>query len=1720
MIEENTIQELPIEGEGGQAPEAGPEPQPQPSLSDENRKLLAQALLKMRANNETPQRMSLFTQAFVKKYGQTQAPATSFTPQQIDYRAPVRQQVATEGVSPTQQTINRLDISQDQNAVARRQKYNTYREQAIKDIESNAWKNKIFEGERPALTDYPDMPVEAFQKVNPKAVDEYLSSKDINPQDRYWLRNQILNYGKFRQQRFYVEQGAAEKIAKLSPEDQKNPLAVENAYNQAAQEYQHHETLAVANKLNNVGLDNKPLRGSMPFRDQITGANKALMGVINYAGDLGQQVSGLLELGNIPKLSELGYQLKTTADNLKSRNEIPQTGEAGNLLAGEVLPMALDMVALSKLTGAAGKPLYESLAKARATGAFGKFAEGALGGIAVSPVNSYVLAHQYYNDLIKQGEEPGKAASKADQLLGKNLATDMLMLPLQMGLLKMPTGNWGAKALALGGESLTAGTHFTLQDFNQKSTENPAMHIMDYIHNNEWVSPMITGAALGLLQKGAADGIQNWKVNEETRKIFSYDRQYGGENRSSLPNNTTIANNVLSAIEMKDVPGRTREIKQMVNALEYEGIYTKAEAEKVNNIIDDVEAARKMVPKYGMPHQRVAVFNEALNQLMMERYSTESGTIKGTTKSIDEARKESDERIQRIMDNKEPLYFVNGNETNKTQLMDVLEKNPELLNAKGLRIEIKNDPDTQRQIEELKNKQNAIQEQSPTETDVRPASGNSEEMGGRDEDERPVDQETTGEEAGEEELNKMPGADKVADEIEEGKITDDHLSKVIQESINETQESLQRLREGGSEQAGGDQTDGGIRQGSEEEGNASGISEVGEGAAPGDENQSAEPISSGTEPTDEAPVVQQASMPTAYIPEFWKEDVKPALKNIGENIKDAFERMKRAFDPRAGVSEKALTHIMKALGDRNHMSAIMDAGMASFEKMFDKLSDADRIDFIDRLKTGKPQATPELTQVANLIRKLDDELYNELHKFKNVPWKENHFRVLWKVIPGSKPGAKEKYYTSNRPMEGNRGFLKRATLADMSEGMRRGGVPYSTNPITMFKIAYADGMKFITAQRMWENLKKDKLVKFVRGYGEIPDGFVKLNDRLANVYFRTPAELTLQPPDKSAVFHTGAPLPPGYVEHNGKPYKVEGKPGVGPVRAGEWYIEKGAGRLLNNFLSEDHIRNTKIGRGLMELKNIFTSAELAYSGFHAVAEGMEAINSQIGHGIRKIANLGDWRGGVKDILSSIAAPKTTANTGAKAIKYATSEAFRKSPEGQAWERRIPGAAQYVEDFFQGGGLLKQHDDLRAKTLQLFKDQFNKDNYLGAVLRAVPAANTIITDPLFNVFIPRLKVGMFFKEFPTILKENAERLATGKVTRQELARQTVDFIDDRLGEMNFDNLFWNKTLKTAMQFFLRSVTWKLGSLRATWGIFPEQAKEIAKAAKEGRRPNLAPKAAWGLGLIAMQTAFASVIQHMLAGKGIESGKDIIAPQIDPNDPDQRTVLPTYMKDIFHQYHSITGPDKLSYVKSGMAGQLSKLYDLYNNKDFYGYEIRDQHASALDQLGQSLLYVSPKPFSVSSASEMAKSGQPWSRQVMSALGLQKAPGWLTHTDLQNKIFDLYNERNAGSKPYNDRAANEAKREIKKLFKEGENDAAHDKLEQAIKEGLIRKTQIKSLIHDSRKGGDASVYFFSRLPFEDRKALYEDMDMEERQIYDPKGRLKKQLEQMENAKNQSEE
>lgn len=826
----------------------------------------------------------------------------------------------------------------------------------------------------------------------------------------------------------------------------------------------------------------------------------------------------------------------------------------------------------------------------------------------------------------------------------------------------------------------------------------------------------------------------------------------------------------------------------------------------------------------------------------------------------------------------------------------------------------------------------------------------------------------------------------------------------------------------------------------------------------------------GVEEPNAPPVLQSAVIPGAK--EFYEKDVEPFVKGAAQGIVETAKLLTNFLDPTVSVKQMALDEIMSMKGTRDKLNFQLDRQTEKIKDMFSKMSPAENIAFIDRFKTGQDQPTPELRAVADMISRIDGAQWFDAIQYEpSLRWKEDHFRLMWKTIPNSV----ERAFTgiAKRPLQGSRGFLKPSMLSDMSEGLKLGGVPHSYNAMTLFKMAYADTNKFITAQKMWKRFGDMGLREFVRN-GELPPAnFVKLDDRIAKVYFSTPQGL---------------------------------------ATPGEWYVDEGVGRLLNNYLSRDYIRALAAGRGLLWLKNASTAVELSLSPFHAVFESLEEMGSSVGLGLAKIYNQGVLQGkpesvmsGLKDILTAPLSPYATARLGGKAIRLMSKDDFVNSPEGQHFIKKYPEAYQLLNDLFTGGGKLAISDEYRLNSLTTFKESLSANNYIGAALRVLPALNEVAFKPLFEIYIPRLKVGQFLREYSSNLVTYEKELAAGKMSRAQLARQTWRSIENRFGEMNFDNLFWNNTMKSAMQGMFRSVTWKLGSTSEYASAAGGQAKEFYNAFREKRMPRLHPSMAWLLGVSVMTVALAQIMQRTMSGKNVSSFKDAIYPQVDKMG--SRVAMPTYWRDIMHLAHSPAG-----YLKSGLSGELGRLMDIWQNKDYYGQEVYNFADPLATKIWKIAVHSIPMPFSMSSMQSFQKSGVTGPAKYIGFAGFTRAPGYINQTPLQEKIFALYQQRfgSAGAIPKEEFQKQQVLSQYKQTMQlsmkarvAGDNALANDKvreaqaiMRQAIKAGQISPRGALTVQASSKLAPD--IRAFKRLPQSDQVSLMEQMKPDELQQY----------------------
>src|SRR5260221_1033701 len=112
------------------------------------------------------------------------------------------------------------------------------------------------------------------------------------------------------------------------------------------------------------------------------------------------------------------------------------------------------------------------------------------------------------------------------------------------------------------------------------------------------------------------------------------------------------------------------------------------------------------------------------------------------------------------------------------------------------------------------------------------------------------------------------------------------------------------------------------------------------------------------------------------------------------------------------------------------------------------------------------------------------------------------------------------------------------------------------------------------------------------------------------------------------------------------------------------------------------------------------------------------------------------------------------------------------------------------------------------------------------------------------FVPWQKLGIF----ADLARFELERLPQGAPRNQvrEVMGRAWDSVDNGMGMLRYDNLFWEKWIKDMAMVSMRSVGWNIGTLRELGGGGMDLAKAIANKGM-GKHSEFTHRAAYTLAL---------------------------------------------------------------------------------------------------------------------------------------------------------------------------------------------------------------------------------------------------------------------------------
>lgn len=634
---------------------------------------------------------------------------------------------------------------------------------------------------------------------------------------------------------------------------------------------------------------------------------------------------------------------------------------------------------------------------------------------------------------------------------------------------------------------------------------------------------------------------------------------------------------------------------------------------------------------------------------------------------------------------------------------------------------------------------------------------------------------------------------------------------------------------------------------------------------------------------------------------IYHEEIKPQLKKLsdaGKEIRDTFRAM-TPVEAKAGNEKAQLIFREQQNVAANKLSATENA-FEGARRAFDKMDEADQLEFQKRQYDNEPQATPELTAISKQMYEQNNENRKALaalgHKEASF-WTDHKYNMLWENDPKRAAQLREQLGMPGviRPgkIEGKGGFLKKATLNDFVEGLNKGLVPKYMNPIEMHLATNAEFLKYHAGVKGMEQLVHNDLITRMKSKGPIPAGWTEVP--------------------------SGAKGPLNGILAEG-PYKAK-LAGDGPLIAPE-----GVARILTNITKPSAIGSSKVFKLAMDANNTATQFLLGVSGFHLKKVGQELINMNVARAM-DLKMKGETSNAAKSLAGSVTSPFKAAWNGGDIQKMILGE----KPAGNPTQERIIDA---MKTQFKAKPD-REYETSWGKKFQKAVDQGGLQGAIRAGVHAVPALNEKWMQGGVFKFVQNAKLYMGHEMVGDYLRQNPT------ASREELIKETAkisDHLDNVLGLMNRDNLFWNRTVRDLATLGTLSVGWNYGTAREFGGAAVDLGKGIGTLRKGGKLSDIdTRRISYALSSAALTALTGAAVTYMATGERPKKLTDLVFPPSGAKDRDGNPIrLNTgfYTSDIFEFMH-----DPLGTAKAKASPLVHEATDLLTNKDYRNNKIWD-------------------------------------------------------------------------------------------------------------------------------------------------------------------------------------
>lgn len=398
---------------------------------------------------------------------------------------------------------------------------------------------------------------------------------------------------------------------------------------------------------------------------------------------------------------------------------------------------------------------------------------------------------------------------------------------------------------------------------------------------------------------------------------------------------------------------------------------------------------------------------------------------------------------------------------------------------------------------------------------------------------------------------------------------------------------------------------------------------------------------------------------------------------------------------------------------------------------------------------------------------------------------------------------------------------------------------------------------------------------------------------------------------------------------------------------GKWYTPKEVGLILDRYLSpglygRSPYDPTPPGAKAYEVARVFgnmlNQAQLGLSFFHLTFTGLDAAISSFDVGLRqafrglKTMDPSEMMRGAWNMGSSLVPglqPYLTLRAGDKLMKEVLHPGTQASIFG-TWVKALTAA----------GGRARMDKFYHTNAIENFKKTFRASGGLAKVplaWRWFPAMLEAASFPTMEYLVPRMKMGVFMKMAQHEI--NALPPTATSLDYRKVLAKVWDHVDNRMGQLVYDNLFWNRMMKDIGMLSIRSLGWNVGTVREVGGAITVDIPKALASMSRGKIPEITPKIGYLTGMIAIIATYGAAMQYLLTGEAPKSVIDMFAPRTGFTREDgaiDRVMLPSYMRDIIAIARQESGPPiigpafKLASHK--LHPDIAVVTSLLENRDF--------------------------------------------------------------------------------------------------------------------------------------------------------------------------------------------